>query len=347
MIEFVAGNLLEADAEALVNTVNCVGVMGKGIALQFKQAYPDNYATYRRACEREELEPGKVLVVETGSFTNPKYLINFPTKRHWRGKSKVEDIEAGLVALVVEIEHHGITSVAIPPLGCGSGGLDWTLVRSLIERALACLKDVRVLVFQPEGAPTAEAMPVATGRPKLTRARAILIALLEDYAVPGYRLAMLEIQKLAYLLQVAGEPLRLDFVKHKYGPYAEKLHHVLQRLEGHYFRGYGDRSRGASIRLLPGAAEKARHFLRDEREAKERLETVARLIEGFETPYGLELLATVHWVAVETRDGPTLNSVVAGVNAWSKRKRDTFRTNHIAKAWDRLREHSLLEVPTT
>ena len=341
MIQFVSENLLEADVEALVNTVNCVGVMGKGIALQFKQAFPDNYKVYRRACERKEVVPGKMLVVETGRFTNPRYIINFPTKRHWRGKSKIKDVEAGLDALSAEIERRGITSVAIPPLGCGNGGLDWMVVRTHIEHAMARLHGVRVLVFEPKGAPKAEAMPVATERPKLTRARAILIALLEEYAIPGYRLTMLEIQKLAYFLQVAGEPMRLRFAKQKYGPYAENLNHVLQRLEGHYFRGYGDRSEDASIRLLPGAAETARHFLSEEKKAEDRLTAVADLIDGFETPYGLELLATVHWVVVDKSDS-TLEAAIEDVHAWSERKRDTFPTNHITKAWERIRHHGLL-----
>ena len=341
MIQFVSANLLEADVEALVNTVNCVGVMGKGIALQFKQAFPDNYKVYRRACERKEVVPGKMLVVETGQFTNPRYIINFPTKRHWRGKSKIEDVEAGLDALSAEIERRGITSVAIPPLGCGNGGLDWGVVRTCIEHALARLHGVSVLVFEPKGAPKAEAMPVGTKRPELTRARAILIALLEDYGIPGYRLTMLEIQKLAYFLQVAGEPMRLRFAKQRYGPYAENLNPMLQRLEGHYFRGYGDRSGEASIQLLPTAAEAARHFLSEEKEAEERLSTVANLIDGFETPHGLELLATVHWVAVEKSDS-TLGAAIEGVHAWSDRKRNTFPTNHIKKAWERLRHNGLL-----
>lgn len=346
MIEFVSGNLLESGAEALVNTVNCVGVMGKGIALQFKQAFPDNYKAYRRACDRKQLEPGTMLVVETGTFTNPKYIINFPTKRHWRGKSKIEDVTIGLDALVAEIEQRGITSVAIPPLGCGNGGLDWAVVRSCIERVLARLENVSVKVYEPKSPPKAEAMPVATERPKLTRARAILIALLEDYALPGYRLTMLEIQKLAYFLQVAGEPMRLKFEKQKYGPYTETLHHVLQRLEGHYFRGYGDRSRDASIRLLPGAANDARNFLQNEHEAEDRLKTVARLIEGFETPYGLELLATVHWVDNEASESLCLDSVIKDVHGWSDRKRDTFRASHIEKAWNHLRDQKLLKPLT-
>jgi O-acetyl-ADP-ribose deacetylase (regulator of RNase III) len=135
MIEDGAGNLLEADVEALVNTVNTVGYMGKGIALQFKQAYPENFAAYAQAVRRGEVQPGRMLVVPTGFVTNPRYIINFPTKRHWRGQSRMEDIEAGLEALVFEIKRLELRSIAIPPLGCGNGGLDWADVKPRVVRA--------------------------------------------------------------------------------------------------------------------------------------------------------------------------------------------------------------------
>jgi len=299
MIKLVAGNLLKAEAEALVNTVNTVGVMGKGIALQFKQAYPDNYEEYRRACNHHEVRPGKMFVFATDKLVNPKYIINFPTKRHWKGKSRMEDIEAGLKALVEVVKEAGIHSIAVPPLGCGSGGLHWDEVKLLIEAAFRDLPDVTVMLFKPEGAPEAEEMRVDTKKPAMTPGRAALFGLLERYAMPGYRLTLLEIQKLAYFLQAAGEPLRLNFVRGKYGPYAETLHHVLQRVEGHFIRGYGDRSRNASIRLLPGATDEANAFLEDHNDTLQRLDRVGRLIEGFESPYGMELLATVHWLAHE------------------------------------------------
>ncbi len=103
MIQFKVGNILSEDAEALVNTVNCVGVMGRGIALQFKNAFPDNFKQYERACNHDLVQPGRMFVHETHQISNPKFIINFPTKRHWRGKSRIEDIESGLVALVREI----------------------------------------------------------------------------------------------------------------------------------------------------------------------------------------------------------------------------------------------------
>jgi O-acetyl-ADP-ribose deacetylase (regulator of RNase III) len=153
MIEFRTGDLLRADAEALVNAVNCVGIMGRGIALQFKNDFPENFKAYQAACKREGVQPGKMFVFETGTLTNPKFIINFPTKRHWRGNSRMEDIDAGLRALVDEIRGRGIRSIAIPPLGSGLGGLDWDDVRPRIEAALSGIENLDVIIYGPSGAP--------------------------------------------------------------------------------------------------------------------------------------------------------------------------------------------------
>lgn len=347
MVEHTKGNLLEADCEALVNTVNTVGVMGKGIALQFKQAFPENFVAYARACRAGEVQTGRMLVVPTGKLGNPRYIINFPTKRHWRQPSRLEDIEAGLEDLVRRCLALGIRSLAVPPLGCGNGGLEWSQVQPLIEAAFRGVPQIRVLLFSPSGSPDAAAMPVNTPKPHLTRARAMFIGLLDLYPSLDYRFTLLEVQKLAYLLQEAGEPLRLAFVKARYGPYAENLNHALQRLEGHYIRGYGDRSHDAQIRLLPHASEKARLFLSTCEAAAERLARVADLIEGFETPYGMELLASVHWVAVHEGTGGTCDpsEAVTRVHAWSKRKHERFRPAHIQKAWQRLHDQGWLQRP--
>src|SRR5215467_11645267 len=151
-MQYRTGDILAADTEALVNTVNCVGVMGRGIALQFKNAFPENFRAYAAACQAKEVQPGRMFVFETGQLTNPKFIINFPTKRHWRGKSRMEDIEAGLAALREEISKRRIRSIALPPLGSGLGGLNWGEVRSRIESALSELEDVHVIVFEPHGA---------------------------------------------------------------------------------------------------------------------------------------------------------------------------------------------------
>lgn len=344
MIEYASGNLLEADVEALVNTVNCIGVMGKGIALQFKQAYPKNFNEYEEACKAKEVQPGKMFTVSTGML-NPKYIINFPTKRHWRGKSKIEDIKSGLVDLIKTVKDLGIRSIAVPPLGCGNGGLDWNEVRPLIEQTFEELPDVQVKIYPPKGSPEPDKMIIGTERPKMTKSRALLIALMKEYAIPGYRLSMLEIQKLAYFLQVVGEPLRLRFVKHFFGPYAENLNHVLQVLEGHYIRGYGDRSKDTQVYILPNATEEALKFLVNEVESLQRLERVLDIITGFETPYGMELLSTVHWVV---KEDPRLvsdpNGVVKAVHSWNQRKKQIFKEDHIIMAFNHLKELNMLRA---
>ena len=340
MIKHAKGNLLQADAEALVNTVNCVGFMGKGIALQFKQAWPGNFEAYAKACKAGNVRPGQMFIWETGRIVDPKFIINFPTKRDWRGKSRIADIESGLRALIADVRRLGIRSIAVPPLGCGNGGLNWRDVRPLIEAAFAELPAVSVLLYGPEGAPEAEAMPINTAKPKMTASRALFIRLMDQYAALSYRRTLLEIQKLGYFLQEAGEPLRLRFEAGLYGPYAANLNKVLELMEGHFIRGYGDSQKpDAEIELLPGAVKEADAFLTNHPDSVSRLIRVAELIQGFETPYGMELLSTVHWVCTHsTPKASTTNVAIQYVQDWNERKRDMFKAVHIRVAYERLRE---------
>src|SRR5574337_2036708 len=226
MIEIAKGNILVADAEALVNTVNCVGIMGRCISLQFRKAFPDNFKAYESACRRHNVQPGRMFVYETGSLTNPRYIVNFPTKRHWKGKSRLADIESGLQALIREIRDRNIRSIAVPPLGCGQGGLHWADVRPRIERALSAVPDVRVLLFSPTGTPTSVVSTASRPVPKMTAARAALVGLMQRYlgGLMDPFISLLEVHKLLYFMQVAGEvSLRLRYVKASYGPYAENL----------------------------------------------------------------------------------------------------------------------------
>lgn len=336
------GNLLTADAQALVNTVNTVGVMGKGVALQFRQAFPENYRAYEAACRRGEVELGRMFVTETGRMTNPRYIINFPTKGHWKARSRLTDIAAGLDDLRRTLAALDIHSVALPALGCGNGGLNWLEVRPLIERSLGDLESVDVLVFPPFGAPPADKQPIATRRPRMTPGRAVLIGLLDRYLIePGESASLLEIQKLLYLLQESGEDLNLRFARAKYGPYADNINHVLLALEGHFLRGFGDRSSNArpQMRVLPDGLEDARAYLESHPATVERLERLTNLIEGFESPYGLELLATTHWVATrEPGLAGDVDAVAERVKSWSRRKKLLFGDNHIVVAWQRLRD---------
>jgi O-acetyl-ADP-ribose deacetylase (regulator of RNase III) len=341
MFELVRGNLLEADVEAVVNTVNTEGVMGKGIALQFRKAYADNYEAYRKACEAGEVKPGQMFIYDQHSLTNPRYIINFPTKRHWRSKSRMEDIETGLEALVSDVRRLGIRSIAVPPLGCGLGGLLWPEVQQRMRAAFDQAPEIHWLVYEPAGAPAD--IRNSTPRPKMTKGRAAVLGLIQRYLVPGfdYPVTLLEIQKLVYFLTEAGEELsQVKFAKHHYGPYADVLRHVLEKMDGHFITGYGagENKPDMPIHLQPEAADEAEQYLREHADTHARFDRVAELIEGFETPYGMELLATVHWVA--TREGAASNpdEALAAVQAWSTRKANLMRPEHVSAAWHRLRE---------
>jgi O-acetyl-ADP-ribose deacetylase (regulator of RNase III) len=324
MIEHASGNILEADVEALVNTVNCVGIMGRGIALQFKDAFPENFKAYKVACDREELQPGRMFVFETGYVTNPKYIINFPTKRHWRGKSRIEDIKTGLESLVQVILKRRIGSIAIPPLGSGLGGLDWHQVRPRIEKALGGLENVRVIVFEPNGSTDRQKTGRRGQAPRMTVGRAALVLLMRRYlaGLMDPFVSLLEVHKLLYFMQEAGQPLRLTYTKAPYGPYAENLRHVLHAVEGYFVSGYqdGGDAPNKQLELVPGAATDAEAFLKNDTDALARFDRVAGLVEGFETPFGLELLSSVHWVA--TREGAReADKAVGGIYGWNDRKK--------------------------
>jgi len=337
MITINRGNFWDADVDAIVNTVNCVGIMGKGIALQCKKAFPDNYNAYLKACKKGDVKPGRLFVHETKQVFGAKYIINFPTKLHWKGPSRYEYLEAGLRALTTEIRNRKIKSIAIPPIGCGLGGLDWAKVRPMIEDALKGFPDVQAYVYEPAGTPAANKMPVAAREPHMTVARALLIKLMQQYEHHDYRLTLLEIQKLAYFLQEYGQDLQLKYMKGTYGPYANNLNKVLEVLEGHYISGYGDTQKpDVEIELKPGAIEKADAYLQAHPEEKQRLEKVAELVDGFETPYGMELLASVHWIMVHDKTADDADGAIIQVQQWNERKRRLFKAEHIRIAWDNL-----------
>jgi O-acetyl-ADP-ribose deacetylase (regulator of RNase III) len=345
MIEFGKGNLLDADVQALVNTVNTVGIMGKGIALQFKKAFPENFSAYAKACKRGEVQLGRMFIHDLGRLQDPRFIINFPTKGHWRGRSKLKDIESGLESLVMDVKRLRIKSLAIPPLGCGHGGLAWDDVLPMIERTFESLPEVRVAVFAPGATPAAESMPNRTARPPMSPGRAAILGLMRSYAEPGYDypITVLEIQKLAYFQQCAGEQLRLTYAKDLYGPYADELRHVLNKIEGHYIQGFADGQNkpGTSIQILPGAMEATVKFLQENSATEERIKRVVGLIEGFETPFGMELLSSVHWIAAQENPAAKSNvdAAIAGVHNWNARKQRLMHPDHIRSAWQRLREH--------
>jgi O-acetyl-ADP-ribose deacetylase (regulator of RNase III) len=340
MIKLTQGDILKADTEALVNTVNCVGVMGRGIALQFKKAFPGNFKSYAAACKASQVKPGQMFVYDLNRLYNPRIIINFPTKRHWKNKSLIEDIKLGLIDLINIVEQQQIHSIAIPPLGCGNGGLNWEEVRPLISQAFQSVPTVEVLLFEPIGAPQPTAMVKESTVPNMTPGRAALLGLMRRYlvAVMDPTITLLEVHKLMYFMQEAGEPLRLKYTKAPYGPYAENLRHVLNYIEGHFISGYGDAEdkHDKPLELKPNASEKAEIFLAQHEATQKRFDSVADLIKGFETTFGMELLSSVHWVATR-EEAMTPEEAVTKIHNWNPRKR-MFTSRHIHLAWKRLYE---------
>lgn len=351
MITEAYGNLLDADVDALVNTVNTVGVMGKGIALQFRRAYPDMFAAYERAVKAGEVQLGHMHVWATEAMTGPRYVINFPTKGHWRARSRLRDIDTGLQDLLRVVSELGIRSLAVPPLGCGNGGLQWSEVEPRIRAALEHLDpDVQVVLYPPGKAPSAAAMRSTSEPPTMTPARAALVRILTRYSERALEASLVEVQKLLYFLQVAGEPLRLNYAKAQYGPYADNLRHALLNLEGHYVVGFGDGSvkvaEAEPIRVLKGADSLAENALSAHPETIERIERVLDLIEGFESAYGMELLASVHWITRESADAAgNPDAAVPLVRSWTPRKGRMFTPDHIRVAWHALHDRGWLPSP--
>jgi O-acetyl-ADP-ribose deacetylase (regulator of RNase III) len=325
MIRFTQGNLLEAPVEALVNTVNTVGVMGKGIALMFKEDFPENYQLYREACQTKKVKIGRMFATERRDFiSGPKWIINFPTKEHWRAPSQIEWIREGLADLRRFIEEHSIRSIALPPLGSGNGGLDWREVRPLIIEALGPLRDVTIIVYEP----TKQYQNVSKreGVEKLTPARALLTELVRRYWVLGIECTMLEVQKLAYFLErqisIRGvdNPLNLSFKANRYGPFSPKLRHLLDALDGSYLhcdKRLADAGPMDVIGYDDAKMEKVGLYIRTEAKPyREALDAISDLIEGFESPLGMELLATVDWLIHQVHVEPTVDAIKSGLMEW-------------------------------
>ena len=351
MLTFRQGNLLQSPVEALVNTVNTVGVMGKGIALMFKEAFPGNFRAYEEACRRKEVRVGQMFVTENLALEGPRWLINFPTKKHWRQPSKLEWIVEGLHDLRRVIEEKKISSIAVPPLGCGNGGLDWSEVRSEIERALGSLESVDVAVFEPTEKYQNVAKP--EGVEKLTPARALVAEMVRRYWVLGIECTYLEVQKLCWFLERTihqigiDDPLDLQFSADKYGPYSDRLRHLLNGLDGSYLHCEKRLSdAGPSDTIWFG--EERRAFLdlylrqTEHRPLQEVLDRTATLIDGFESPLGMELLATVDWLIRGESCEATLPGIRAGLARWpassdaAARKLRLFNDRLIGLALERL-----------
>ncbi len=343
-IEYKTGDMFDEPTEAIVNTVNCVGVMGKGVALEFKRRWPENFRAYKRLCDAGKLSPGKMFVFENGALVGDlhhRYLINFPTKQHWRAHSKIEFIEKGLDDLVKQVEHLDIKSITLPPLGCGNGGLDWSDVRPLIERKLAPLSGVRIVVFPPGS--DAAAAPEQHGIPTdLTVGRAtMMVAFAELEKFFGGHLTRLTAQKLAYFMQVMGADFGLRFEKAQFGPYSESLHSAFKVMEAkQYISGYSGNDRKVVVTAATFAA--SNEYLKSEGiDVAPMVKKLSLLIDGYETPYGMELLSSIHFLSAI--EGITTQPEMSNaLEAWNDHKRASFSRPAVTAALERLREDGYL-----
>jgi O-acetyl-ADP-ribose deacetylase (regulator of RNase III) len=354
MIQFKQGNLLEAKAEALVNTVNTVGIMGKGIALMFKERFTDNFQRYAAACKARQVHTGQMFVTEVRELDGPRWIVNFPTKQHWRPPSQMAWVVEGLQDLRRFLLENKVKSIAIPPLGAGNGGLDWAAVREQIQLALGDLTDIEIMVFEP----TQQYQNVAkrAGVEQLTPARALIAELVRRYWVLGMECSLLEIQKLAWFLERSIErfspgdnPLSLQFVAHKYGPYANRLDHLLNNLDGSYL--HCDKRISDANPLDVIWFDDERKPLLDtylKSEAKpyaQALEHTAALIDGFESPFGMELLASVDWLLTKEGVPATVQAVREGLQRWpagaAERKSRLFDERTIGIALERLTQYNV------
>ncbi len=360
MIRYTQGNLLDARVEALVNTVNTVGVMGKGIALMFKERFAKNMREYQQACQAGQVQTGKMFVTTTDELVGARWIVNFPTKQHWRNPSQMAWVEAGLQDLRRFILENQVKSIAIPPLGAGNGGLPWPAVRDKIEQALADLADVDIRVYEPTHQYQNVAKP--SGITSLTPARALVAELVRRYWILGMECSLLEIQKLAWLLErvitqhnLASNLLDLRFEANKYGPYADRLRHLLNGLDGSYLHCDKRISDAAPLDVIwfdDSRKEDLQAYLHGQavKPYVPALEQAIRLIDGFESPFGLELLATLDWLITCEHVAADVDAIQQGLRQWpagggsAERKARLFDRRVIGIGLERLESVRFVEA---
>lgn len=329
MIQYKIGDLLASNAEALVNTVNTDGIMGKGIALQFKNQFPNNFKEYVKACKANAIGVGKVFVYEENSLLKEKkIIINFPTKTSWKKPSEYSYIEEGLKDLVRVIKLKEIESIAIPPLGAGNGGLIWSKVKLLLEEYLSNL-DCDIQIYEPN-ADIKEVLKKE--RVDLTPARAMLLYVLFDLVKNGEFISEFSAEKVAYFLQKFGAEsvFNLDYKQHFYGPYSGKVKHVLYYLNGSYISGYGskDKKPFEELDIIKDAEGDIVSYLSREENIRYRMiaEETKSFLAGFYSNFGLELLSTVDYLW-ENEGANSVEKIIEKIQNWSERKKTLFATN--------------------
>jgi O-acetyl-ADP-ribose deacetylase (regulator of RNase III) len=324
MIRFFKGNILDSGAEALVNTVNTQGIMGKGVALQFKKAYPNNYKSYFDASKKGELQIGKLFVTRDRNIASgEKLIINFPTKKDWRKPSEYSYIAAGLDDLLRVIDTYQIKSLAIPPLGSGNGGLEWPRVKRMIEEKLSPL-NIDIFIYEP----TKDIVEhLKTERVRLTDAKALLLYVLYDLVKNGEFVSEFSSEKVCYFLQRFGAKkyFKLTYKPNFYGPYSGKVRFLLNALNGSYIVGYSDMNKKPfePLTLVADGFETVQNYV----ESNDSLNVIAKktvtFLTGFYSDFALELLSSIDYIVSKTKSLDK-DIISKELGEWSNRKRTMF-----------------------
>jgi O-acetyl-ADP-ribose deacetylase (regulator of RNase III)/uncharacterized protein YwgA len=331
MIHYRVGNILESEADALINTVNTDGIMGKGIALQFKNAFPLNFKIYQEACKNESLKVGNLLLVEdTGLISGKKTIINFPTKTTWRKPSEYQYINDGLDELIRVIDEKNIKSVAIPPLGSGNGGLDWNIVKKMIEEKLSHLT-IDIFIYEPN---KQIQEVLKSERVKLTEARAMLLFMLYELVKNGEFVSEFSSEKICYFLQRFGgeKYFKLEYKPNFYGPYSAKVKYVINYLNGSYIMGYSamDKKPFEPLELIPDGYEPVLEYINSKPEIKNTVLKTKEFLDGFYSEFALELLSTIDYIAIQ-KQSFDINIIKNELENWSERKRTMFSNDTFLK----------------
>jgi len=347
MITVRIGDIFESDAQTLVNTVNCVGVMGKGIALEFKKRFPDMFDEYVRMCREERVQLGQPYL---HTQLTPPWILNFPTKEHWRSVSRIEDIIEGLHYLRAHYKQWGITSMAVPPLGCGQGHLEWRIVGPTLYRHFADL-DIPVELFAPAGTPAEELTAHFLGRTDVAPASSAdqdtpcrlgpgwvaLVEILhgierEPYHWPVGRTTF---QKLAYFATESGIPTGLRYQRGSYGPHASELKRQITQLVNNGLIREERLGRMFAIRTGPTLDDAREGYADHIREWRQTIEAVTDLFVRMNTQQA-EVAATVHFASRELAkscaDKPSESEILRNVLDWKQNRKPSLDPGEVALA---------------
>ena len=321
MIRFSIGNMFDVHVDAIVNTVNLVGVMGKGVALQFKDRFKNNYTLYKQACNNGTIGIGHSLVVREMWQGRSIWIINFPTKEHWRNPSEYHYIEQGLDNLIDIIHNYAIKSIAIPPLGAGNGGLDWSRVKDMIVSKLSSL-DCDIVVFEPGH----EAIS-AEKKVTLTQARALLVYMLDRVQREGNEATAFSAVKSVYFLQKFGAEkiFNMKFEKYIYGPYCDQVRHVLHAIDGGYIRGFADMTKKPfePFDVIPEKMSEVKYKVESDILLNDIVTRTCQFLDGFWDDFSLELMSSVDYL-ISVRPDASVDEVYDLLGAWNERKKKLF-----------------------